>query len=347
MENKRRIEFGSDFHACSYPAREWLAWSVEWKNLYASGRQALQHLVATVGQLEGWKRLWVPAYYCGESLEYVKGIEIARYPLLPSETPRFERLNEVCRFREGDVLMLVNFFGMHKGVDVSEWDVTVIEDHTHDIASDWARSSSAEWCFASLRKQLPVADGGVLWSPVGNACPAMPAMEAEAAYAAVANRRNEAMQLKGRYLAGENVDKSEFLSLFSETEEAFASLPISAPCEATLTTIRQLDIHAWRELKARNLEYIKTLLSLAKCEIVDSATFSLLLKFPCKEARDAARRELIAKCVYGAVLWPDVYGSHDGSPERQWADCMLSLHVDGRYTLEDMAVLAEILNKTV
>lgn len=344
---KPRIEFGSDFHSCSFPSGEGGRMPLEGWTLYASGRQALQHLVETGVKRFGWKRLWAPAYYCGESLEYVRGIEVARYPLLPDETPAFERLNQVCGFREGDVLMLVNFFGMHDMVDVEGWEVPVIEDHTHDLAAPWALDSRAAWCFASLRKQLPVADGGVLWSPKGLELPALSTSEPDAAYSEIALRRNRAMQLKARYLAGEEVEKQEFLPLFAATEEAFAELPLSAPCEVTVETVKNIDIQEWRAQKARNLRYIKELFVPSKCEVLDRATFSLLLRFPCREARDAARRELIAKCVYGAVLWPDVYGLRPDSEELRWADRVLSLHVDGRYTPEDMTLLAEILNKTV
>lgn len=341
----RRIEFGSDFDKCRYPVSEEGTSFFNGKNLYASGRQALQHLIQEVGGKQGWTRLWVPAYYCGESLEYIHGIEIKRYSILPYETPCYEKLNDICQFQEGDVLMLVNFFGMHARVDVSDWNVTVIEDHTHDIASEWALNSTADWCFASIRKQLPVADGGILWSPKENKLPS--AVQSSSVYQDISDRRNQAMQLKSLYLNDGDVDKTEFLSLFAETEEVFATMPLISPCQETVQTALEIDLNAWRELKARNLKHIKSLLKPTQCEIIDSATFSLILKFADKTTRDAVRKELIANCVYGAVLWPDVYAPNENTPERVWADCMLSLHVDGRYSIEDMEILAEILNKVI
>lgn len=339
------MEFGSDFDMCRFPVKEDVRCIFEGKNMYASGRQALQHLIVAIGLPIGWKRIWVPAYYCGESLQYISGIEIVRYSILPDEVPSIERLNAMCRFEPGDVLMLVNFFGIHTRVDVSEWGITVIEDHTHDINGDWALNSSADWCFASFRKVLPVADGGVLWSPIGKSLPRGFKTDIKSSYAAISDKRNKAMRLKSEYLNGKNVAKADFLNLFAETEEKFAALPLSAPCLETVLTTMQMDLRAWLNLKARNLKHIKSLLTLTKCEIVHAASFSLLLKFTDKEDRDFARRELIANQVYGAILWPDVYELLESNQEKQWADCMLSLHVDGRYTVEEMEYLANILNK--
>jgi hypothetical protein len=44
----------------------------------------------------------------------------------------------------------------------SEW--LLVEDHSHDPFSPWAVGSSADYAFCSLRKTLPVPDGGLLWS---------------------------------------------------------------------------------------------------------------------------------------------------------------------------------------
>ncbi len=344
MKN-RRIEFGSDFDMCCFPIKEDLINIFAGMNMYASGRQALQHLIESMSSRLGWKRLWVPAYYCGESLEYIKGIEIKRYSILPDEVPCFEKLNAVCNFEVGDVLMLVNFFGIHNKIDVSGWGITVVEDHTHDLQGDWALNSMADWCFASIRKSLPVADGGVLWSPRRMLLPCGFKTNINSPYNEIADKRNEAMRLKSRYLKGENVAKNDFLVRFAETEKAFASLPVSAPCLATILTTMQIDLTEWLCIKERNLKYIKGLLNLKSCEILESASFSLLLKFATKKERDEARMELIANSVYAAILWPDIYELEENAPEKEWGDCMLSLHVDGRYTLEDMEFLARILNR--
>lgn len=341
------MEFGSDFHSCQYPVSYSSPSIFSGKNIYASGRQALQHLIETQAWKRGWKRLWVPAYYCGESLEYIKGIDVKRYSLLPDVVPSWEYLSEICDFQEGDVLMLVNFFGMHQPIDVSEWDITVIEDHTHDIASEWALKSTADWCFASIRKLMPIPDGGILWSPKRNKMPSPFGIDLDGEYCEISDKRLKAMSLKSEYLRGKDVDKQEFLSLFVETEEVFSKIKIGGACMSTFLTCREIDYLSWRDLKLKNLNHIKPLLKPRKCEVVDNAIFSLLLKFKDKCERDSVRRELIERGVYGAILWPDVYEIEPGSPEKRWGDRMLSLHVDGRYTLQDMECLAEILNEVI
>ena len=58
---------------------------------------------------EGWKRIWIPAYFCYEVVDSIKktGVEIAFYNDYPSanDESAIQRIN----FKEGDVLLRVNF----------------------------------------------------------------------------------------------------------------------------------------------------------------------------------------------------------------------------------------------
>lgn len=338
------MEYGSDFHWCDYPKLGKNEPSFfEKMNKYASGRQALQHLIDTVGAEKGWRRLWVPHYYCNESIVQLRNISIERYPLLPDEHIDEASLKEVCDFKPGDVLMAVNYFGMHPFTDLSKLGVEVIEDHTHDLGGDWAMRSTADWCFASIRKLLPVSDGGVLWSPRNHALPMSPAFASE--YEEISQKREEAMSLKSRYLAGEDIAKDRFLSLFAETEEAFATLPISAPTAKTLSIMSEIDYLKWRQLKLDNLKVAHSLTNFTSCKIIFDATFSLLLRFSDEDTRNKKRKELINNQIYGAVLWPDIQNNSLSQSEKSWSNTMLSLHVDGRYSTQDIINLTSTLNR--
>ena len=130
---------------------------------YATGRHALIDLYRQMG----WKRLWVPEYFCYEVLGSVlrEGVNVAFY----TDYPTFDE-DEVVRdlpFEEGDALFRVNYFGLRSMRSNRVIKVPVVEDHTHDLIGAWACSSDADWCIASLRKTLPLAEGGMLWSPQG------------------------------------------------------------------------------------------------------------------------------------------------------------------------------------
>ena len=109
--------------------------------------------------------------------------------------------NSKIDWRLGDAIFWVNFFGL--GIKppfgfVPDW-VEIIEDHTHDPWSVWAYESTANWCVASLRKTLPLGNGGVLWSPAGHPLPSASPVTPERHTAAL-EKFLAAMLLKKRYL---------------------------------------------------------------------------------------------------------------------------------------------------
>ena len=106
-----------------------------------------------------WKRLFVPEYFCYKVIGAIRttGIELVfypDYPLADDETI----INHRSNFVEGDVILRMNYFGLRSRRDNSNLNVTVIEDHSHDLFSEWALNSNADWCIASLRKSLPIPD---------------------------------------------------------------------------------------------------------------------------------------------------------------------------------------------
>ena len=154
-------EFGSDFHYIDIvtPVNHHL---LDNCIFFAYGRHPLLAVLIN----NKFKRVWLPEYYCYEVVDYLrnKGIEIAFYFDNPFCDVQDLAFNDI-RFREGDVLLRINFFGLRRFSSNINFNIPVIEDHSHDLLGEWASHSDADWCFASLRKTLPVAEGGILWSP--------------------------------------------------------------------------------------------------------------------------------------------------------------------------------------
>lgn len=334
------MEFGSDFHMCDYPVRDNSNF-LQGKNFYASGRQALLHLIES----NNWSRLWVPSYFCEESLDTVRQlIEIKYYSIIPGQS--FEGKIPTEQLRATDALLIVNYFGLYGFQDTSKYPCAVIEDHTHDLVGDWASNSIADWCIASLRKTLPIADGGILWSPQGKELPLQPLLMPEVA--GVVERRYKAMDLKRDYLLGKNIDKDAFLNPFRFTEEEFSNFELSNCSVISRKILENIDIEKWYELKRQNYIQLKSLLhfrhSAPLITDIDGITqFSMVIIFDDAKLRDVAREYLIRNKVYPAILWPDI--NPLDSSAYQFASQMLSIHCDGRYSLSDISLLASILNQ--
>lgn len=327
-------EFGSDFHSMSgFQSKRTHLDDIYKDAVYlADGRMCLLSLI----EHNGWKRIWLPEYFCYEVIDTIKtlsGIEIKYYLDYPGydDTAGIGKID----FREGDVLFRVNYFGMRDKRSEAAIPVPVIEDHTHDLFGHWALYSDADWCIASLRKTLPIAEGGMMWSPKGLDLTAYAASSSDDNEVMMAKRWS-AMDMKSAYLSGEDVDKEAFRSLYMETEEWFDSAPVSGIDSRSMETIRSLDINAWYNAKRKNLEAIGGILSNELCAEDESCNlFSFVLR---TNNRQEVRKSLIDSKVYSAILWnvPDTVSTE----VKKFSQSMLSIHCDGRYSVEDMAEIA-------
>jgi len=339
------VEFGSDFHTIAYPKGKSVLEYFPESNLYASGRQALLALAIA----RGWKRLWVPSYFCEESLDYVSrtGIELCFYKTTPLSNPS-DIINRVSADND-DGLLIVNYFGLFDTRTFSDIGCEIIEDHSHSLIGNWALNSNADWCIVSLRKTLPIADGGMLWSPKHHPLPTVPT--SNDITDRIMARRSYAMDLKSKYLKGDDVCKDEFLRIFHDTEEEFDKLPISSISKTSQNIVNNLDVGVWYDAKYRNWHYLAQPLSSCKsvellsAENSQDCPFSLILRFKDIDARNNVRKKLIDKSVYPAILW-NIENESDASA-RLFGDTMLSIHCDGRYSREDMERLLSIIKDSL
>lgn len=337
-------EYGSDFHRCDHDFRGPsdfcdVLGSTRW---YACGRHAIEALI----RQEGWKRIWIPAYFCYEVIGHIKGtgIEVVLYDDCPIRMDD----DEVVRglpYQEGDVLLRMNYFGVRKKRTNEGIVVPVIEDHTHGLITDWALESDADWCVASLRKSLPVAAGGVLWSPKGKQLP--DAVGETDDCRQMAKIRYEAMTMKAEYLRYGG-DKEAFRERYLDSEERIDRLSLSGIDAESMEITRALNVKQWTDLKRDNWLVAKGLFD-KRFKVLGSERedywqpFSLVILMESAEERESLRRYMIQHCLYPAILWR----MPEDSPfaeVKDFADRMLSVHCDIRYSRNDIAEICKIIN---
>lgn len=339
-------EFGSDFHFIdTYDSgRAHLTDVFRGATLLADGRQCI---VALIRQ-NGWKRLWMPDYFCYEVIDTIinqTGIEVRYY----ADSPLDECKEENLPYEDGDVLLRMNFFGMRGQRSNKNVPCPVIEDHSHDPFGHWALYSDADWCISSIRKILPLPEGGMMWSPKGHLLSVELASSDE--NERIAAIRWEGMEMKTQYLNGAAISKDEFRKRYTETEEWFDKAEPTLIDERSRKFVtKQLDINLWQGAKRNNWQLLRRLVNQDDCTVMipedDSCTaFSLILLMESKEQRDALRKRLIEACVYPAILWAVPDSASENS--KFFSERMLSIHCDGRYTVYDIKQLAGILNKAI
>jgi len=346
-----RWELGSEFHwdedalldAGSQPT----GWLPAPHTLFASGSGALSELLKLAGRP---RRLHLPSYFCmGVAEGLATDADVGWYRELPDGAgPHLDTLDAA----PGDAVLVMNLFG--RG-DRAPWDawarehplVTVIEDHTHDPVSDWARASTATYCMASLRKTLPVPDGALVWSPRGAPLP-LPIGGASAA----GSLKLSAMMLKTAWLNGKDVDKSVFRTLQQVGEVGLRSVA-TAPTTVTRTVLPQLDVWRLRSIRADNVRALIKSLSADEDRWrpltygpADAAPFNVQLVCGSERVRDALLAHLGRERIYAPVHWrqsPDQFGSGDPAAV-DYAARILTLPVDHRYGEPDVRRVVSALD---
>ena len=293
---------------------------------------------------QGWQRLWVPEYFCYDVIASWKeaGLDILYYEDFPNERRNTKNDDLVADLRQGDAVLRVNYFGMRSYRSLEKLSV-VVEDHTHDLIGDWAMNSQADWCIASLRKSLPVPEGGMLWSPVGLKLPPKPKVsEGNERIAAV---RWEAMRLKALYLAGEKVEKAAFRAGFVDTEEFFDRAEVCALDGESREFLKHFDVRAWYNKKRENWQLLRDIkkesVRVILPESMGCYPFSLVLLFDSQDESNRVRKELIDRQIYPAVLWN--VPSTTQEEVFKFSKGMLSIHCDGRYTEVDIQEMKNII----
>jgi hypothetical protein len=320
---------------------------------FGSGRDALRSLIFKGMQSKGWKRLWIPSYFCQIVVGSIltTGIEVMTYrsnPCKPGILP-------LRRFKKGDIAFIVNFFGLVPSIQnliEVAGSVEVIEDHSHDLLSDWALKSQADWCIASLRKTIPAPDGGVLWSPRKNKIPDPPPLSNE--HYLVATQKQAALAMKSCYLEGGFEHKSSYLELSRLAERSISSDLVSGASPWVESIMKVAPIDRWRSIRRKNYKTLAdNLLEISRVKLIRNnlsknvSPYAVILIYKSKEIAKYIRHKLIQSRIYPAVLWPlDSLKIQDvGSEDISLSERMLSIACDARYDANDMIQVACFLNK--
>ncbi|NND64075.1 MAG: hypothetical protein HKN48_12865 [Flavobacteriaceae bacterium] len=338
-------EYGSDFHLPVAP---------EWKmdpseisffddaffQFYASGRAAFFELVKYGRDHLGWTEVYLPSYYCHEVSHFIQalGIEILFYnsnPIALQETD-FEAVPDQSK----TALVIVSYFGMETAKMKTFKHASVIEDLTHNLLA--VKKSKAQFVFGSLRKELPMPLGGFCYS---KELTQITAVSSDKSTDALCDRRIEAMQLKGKYLSGEIVDKDKYRSLFVSTEVQLDEAEHIALPKAALEILQSLDVPSILLEKRSNFELICNELKTSEYFSLmgseqNRAHFGLTLKFLTSEIRNKFATYLIENKIFPAILWPNQRSAKDLFLEER----LVFIHVDFRYDQDDIKKMAQIIN---
>lgn len=293
--------------------------------------------------------LWLPTFFCPDVAHFCCSVaEIREY-------------RDDCRWPEPDwkslqpkredLVLAVNYFGVRGAEPWIQWraqhSCILIEDHTQDPVSSWSLQSSAEYAVCSLRKTLPIPDGAIAWSPMNCALPKAPTHDNWAG----SILKMSAMLYKRNYLDGTlPADcKGRYRELQLKGEKELGSTEISSMSPLSESILALGIPKLWRKKRVENacallqaLEGWKSAVPVFTRWPKGHAPFDLPLVFSNSEARDRFQRALQEQDIFCPVEW--VCDTSDAAAS-ELSSRILSIPIDHRYTVDDMAkVSAALLN---
>jgi hypothetical protein len=288
--------------------------------------------------MHGWRRLLVPSYFCQEVIVPIqREIIVGVYEHAPTSAST-ARITASAT----DIVLVNSVFGMPIA-PIVRGAAAVVEDHSHDPIGPWASHSTAAYALASLRKTLPLPDGGVVWSPRGLNVP--PEVQVTLAHASAVLDRLSAMTLQAHYFAGQPIAREEIHRLAKQGERAIGQGDASGISPFSRSRLTTLPAGPWRAARETNLAAFGEALGELEGLTLLEAPYAATLVFDRRSGRDRVRAALIAARIYPAVLWSLEDPAVDGIPEADvdLARRILSIHCDYRYAPADMVRVADVI----
>jgi len=357
-------EIGSDFHlpdrsaisAGSGAGRVLLSKGVV---LCASGRDALHAAILSL-RLTPSDEVLLPSYLCEDvMIPFVeRGVRVIFYGVSSCLEADWEDIRrKVCPRTKA--LLLIHYFGFSQSSTITFMsqtypEISLIEDCSHALLS--RRDGAWLWggadvSVASLRKLLPLPDGGLIARRpkcVSGGAPVV--FRRSLRHGLFVGCRVAAAGLKGLWLRYPFFPKRLFRRLFSWSEGLLSASP--KPARMSCLSRRLLcsaDLEAVIATRRRNYAY---LLENLQADETVRPLFPHLeegvcpLGFPVLATdRDGLAQALIRERIYPPVHWelPRSVDRREFAEAWSVSDRILTLPVDQRYTLEDMRRIVSVL----
>ena len=341
------MEFGSNYQFNTHFG-ESLKFSRVLKNncyFFTSGRVAISFIIDKL-KID---KIYLPNFLCEQVFECFNKLNKNFYQISNS----FEYLSGLENIEDNSIVFVSNYFGLSneiKILDILEKvkkskNIVVIYDITHSLYST-KNSNVVDYYVASVRKWLPIPDGGLL------SCNEKFDIEFEDEPKDMVKDFVYASVLKLLYVNSIEADESlnkEYRSLFVNCEENLSKTSklccISNYSKNFINNFNSECLIQRKknyELLAKTLNNRNIKLCFNNC-LRGGVDIPFSMPILC-EKRNELRRYLMENQVYCAIHWNQDFMPESAKKE-ELSNQILSIPIDERYTSEDIKLLAKILNK--
>lgn len=300
----------------------------EW---FLSGRDALRAVIRDIQKRQSFHSVGLPSWCCDSMIEPFLscGVKVHFYTVTFREGGGLHK--DFSALPPCDVLLLMDYFGYESETSLPGFPCVVIWDATHSICSEVP--PHVDYVFGSLRKWAGFWTGGFAWRKDGANLNA----QARKKSASYVEMRQQAMEEKKAYLAGQRADKGHLVT-FSAAERLLEK-GASGPADARdIQAAKKMDIAFLRQRRRENAAcLLETLSGMAMFPRLEERDCPLFVPIRVPDGkRDALQRFLIEREIYCPAHWP-VSALHEltGQTRRVYEE-ELSLICDQRYDQSDM-----------
>ena len=301
---------------------------------YASGRAALYQILLSLSPHHK-RRVWMPDWLCYSMVEATKKAEFdVRFYELDEEYKATTGALDHSGFRDGDIVLMVNYFGLQDLMPVTQKiknaypTAIVIED---DVQAFWSfterENPFADYRFTSLRKSFAIPDGGLVKTKHP-----MPIATDKNTFATY---KLDAGVMKSRRGCG-GIKDEDYLRLFEQGEDAISNNFSSVMSESAMRLFAGIDFQQAKKRRIENTMIILDgLAAIGIKPLIEVSSGCVPLFVPVYlENRDVVRKSMFQHEVFCPVHWP-----LEGMPVKHGAEMAkheLSLIVYQRYSINDM-----------
>jgi hypothetical protein len=318
--------------------------------LFYAGRYALKYVIKRINLDKPIGTIWIPQYYCPFVKEWMHHeFDTINYYYVDPFDPK-SKIDWSQFGSKNDVVMVNNYWGL-KNTDIPNGErPIIIEDHSHGWLSEGSLNSKADFCFASLRKTLPIPMGGIAWKPkASQSTISLSKSEIFDSYTDT-NPMNKAwnsiigsMELKAK--CSNASEKEHYLEQYMNGELMVRSIyEIYQVSKEHTNFINQYIYSDFNSFKKKNVDY--TLPCLLKCDAfkvvydANKAPFGLLLAFKTEDTLNRLKSYLVSNQIYPALLWP----KNDLTTTYTY---LLNIHIDFRFDTKDLDYIILTINNWI
>lgn len=217
--------------------------------------------------------------------------------------------------------------------------IIFIEDRTHNLIWETKHTFQPDYIIASLRKWLPIPDGGLLWGEITKP------LGTDTTFSTT---RLKAQCMRHEFLAcGDETIKTEYRKIFSTVSELMDNDEPSAMSDYSYVLTKETDWDWVKRIRQQNAEALISILSKSPyiSIIQDKVGLSDLYVSFTVLNRDEVQRRLSAEGIFNTIIWPLSEQQKEACKVAKYTEeNMLAAPCDQRYTVEDMKTIgAEIV----